>query len=136
MKLSFPRNHQTARDCYHIHPMIHLGGRYCLSTTSGTVALCTSSVFSVSTLAVYNFPCYVSFVGMKASVATCPERLVVFLPLFSTSTITYVQWDTSSEDLTPLQFHHESLTIHPPVEINRTSIINGTSRHSRLYTLS
>ena len=60
--------------------MIHLGGRYCLSTTSGTVALCTSGVFGVSTLAVYNFPCDVSFVGMKASVATCPERLVVSLP--------------------------------------------------------
>ena len=62
--------------------MVHLGGRYCLSTTSGTVALCTSGVFSVSTLAVYNFPCDVSFVGMKASVATCPERLVVSQPLF------------------------------------------------------
>ena len=60
--------------------MIHLGGRYCLSTTSGTVALCTSGVFGVSTLAVYNFPCDVSFVGMKASVATWPERLVVSLP--------------------------------------------------------
>ena len=115
--------------------MIHLGGRYCLSTTSGTVVLCTSGVFGVSTLAVYNFPCDVSFVGMKASVATCPERLVVSLPLLSTSTITYVQWDTSSVDLIPLQFHHESLTIHPPVEINRPSIINGTSRHNRLYTL-
>ena len=89
--------------------MIHLGGRYCLSTTSGTVAF--SGVFGVSTLAVYNFPCDVSFVGMKASVATCPERLVVSLPLFSTSTITYVQWDASSGDLTPLQFHHESSRI-------------------------
>lgn len=115
--------------------MIHLGGRYCLSTTSGTVALCTSGVFGVSTMAVYNFPCDVSFVGMKASVATCPERLVVSRTLFSTSTITYVQWDTSSEDLIPLQFHRESLTIHPPVEINRPSLINGTSRHNRLYTL-
>ena len=71
----------------------------------------------------------------EANVATCPERLVVSLPLFSTSTITYVQWDTSSEDLIPLQFHHESLTIHRPVEINRPSIINETSRHNRLYTL-
>ena len=56
--------------------------------------------------------------------ATCPERLVVSLPLFSTSTICYVQSDTSSEDLTPLQFYHESLTIHPPVEINRILINN------------
>ena len=88
------------------------------------VALCTSGVFSFPALAVYNFPCDVSFVGMKASVATCPERLVVSLPLFSTSTITYVQLDTSSEVLTPLQFHHEFLTVHLPVEINRTLINN------------
>ena len=28
LKLSFPRNHQPAPDCDHIHPLIHLGGRY------------------------------------------------------------------------------------------------------------
>ena len=76
----------------------------------------------MSTLEVYNFPCYVSFVGMKASLATCPERRLVSLPEFSTSTITYVLWDQSSEDLTLLQLHHESLGIPPPVKINRTLI--------------
>ena len=76
----------------------------------------------MSTLTVYNFPCYVSFVGMKASLATCPERRLVSLPVFSTSTITYFQWDQSSEDLTLLQLHHESLAIPPPVKINRTLI--------------
>ena len=75
LKLSFPRNHQPAPDCDHIHPLIHLGGRYFLSTTSGTLTLNTGGLLSVSTLAVYNFPCNVSFVGMKASLATCPERL-------------------------------------------------------------
>ena len=76
----------------------------------------------MSTLEVYNFPCYVSFVGMKASLATCPESRLVSLPEFSTSTITYVLWDQSSEDLTLLQLHHESLGIPPPVKINRTLI--------------
>ena len=79
-------------------------------------------LLSVSTLAVYNFPCNVSFVGMKASLATCSERRLVSLPVFSTSTITYVQWDPSSEYLTLLQLHHESLAIPPPVKINRTLI--------------
>ena len=87
---------------------------------------------SVSTLAVYNFPCNVSYVGMKASLATCPERLLVSLPVFSTSTITYVQWDPSSEDLTPLQLHHESLAIPPPVKINRT-LINDLDEKFQLY---
>ena len=124
LKLSFPRNHQPAPDCDHIHPLIHLGGRYFLSTTSGTLTLNTGGSLSVSTLAVYNFRCNVSFVGMKASLATCPERLLVSRPVFSTSSITYVQSDPSSEDLTPLQLHHESLAIPPPVKINRTLINN------------
>ena len=80
----------------------------------------------------YNFPCNVSFVGMKASLATCPERLLVSLPVFSTSTITYVQWDSSSEDITPLQLHHESLAIPPPVKINRT-LINELDEKFQLY---
>ena len=67
LKLSFPRNHQPAADCDHIHPLIHLGGRYFLSTTSGTLTLNTGGLLSVSTSAMYNFPCNVSFVGIKAS---------------------------------------------------------------------
>ena len=80
----------------------------------------------------YNFPCNVSFVGMKASLATCPERRLVSLPVFSTSTITYVQWDPSSEYLTLLQLHHESLAIPPPVKVNRT-LINDLDEKFQLY---
>ena len=116
LKLSFPRNHQPAPDCNQIHPLIRLDGRSFLSTTSGTLTLNTGGLLSVSTLAVYNFPRNISFVGMKASLATCPERLLVKLPVFSTSMITYVQRDPSSEELTPLQLHHKSLAIPPPVE--------------------
>ena len=82
LKLSFPRNHEVAPDCDHIHPLIHLGGRYFLSTTSETLTL-SSGELDVSPLAVYNFPCNVSFIGMKTSLGTCPQRLLVSLPLFS-----------------------------------------------------
>ena len=123
LKLSFPRNHEAAPDCDHIHPLIHLGGRYFLSTTSGTLTL-NSGELDVSPLAVYNFPCNVSFIGMKTSLGTCPQRLLVSLPLFSTDMITYIQWDPSSDDLTPLDLHQESLTIPPPIKINRTVIDN------------
>ena len=37
--------------------------------------------------------------------------------------ITYVQWDPNSDDLTPLDLHQESLTIPPPIKINRTGLI-------------
>ena len=123
LKLSFPRNHEVAPDCDHIHPLIHLGGRYFLSTTSGTLTL-SSGELDVSPLAVYNFPCNVSFIGMKTSLGTCLQRLLVSLPLFSTDMITYVQWDPNSDDLTPLDLHQESLTIPPPIKINRTVIDN------------
>ena len=69
---------------------------------------------------------------MKASLATCPKHLLASLPVFSTSTITYVQWDPSSEDLTPLQLHHESLAIPPPVKVNRM-LINDLNEKFQLY---
>ena len=123
LKLSFPRNHEVAPDCDHIHPLIHLGGRYFLLTTSGTLTL-SSGELDVSPLAVYNFLCNVSFIRMKRSLGTCPQRLLVSLPLFSTDMITYVQWDPNSDDVTPLDLHQESPTIQPPIKINRTVIDN------------
>ena len=132
LKLSFLRNHQPAPNCDHIHPLIHLGGRYFLSTTSGKLTLNTGGLLSVSTLAVYNFHKKFGFVGMKASLATCPKHLLASLPVFSTSKITYVQWNPSSEDLTPLQLHHESLAILPPVKVNRM-LINDLDENFQLY---
>ena len=74
LKLSFPRNHLSAPNCDHLHPLLHLGGRSFLSTTSGTITTNVGQI-DISPLAVYNFPCNVSFVGMKTSLATCPEQL-------------------------------------------------------------
>ena len=108
LRLSFPRNHLSAPNCDHLHPLLHLGGRSILSTTSGTITTNVGQV-DVSPLAVYNFPCNVSFVGMKTSLATCPETLTVSLPLFSTDTIMYVQWNPDSGNFVPLQFHFDSL---------------------------
>ena len=121
LKLSFPRNHLPAPNCDHIQPFVHLGGRYFLSTTSGTIVTNTGYL-DITPLAVYNFPCNVTFTGMKTSLATCPESLSVSLPLFSSDSIVYVPWDPKSNDMSPLQLHHESLSIPPPVVINRTVI--------------
>ncbi|KAJ7390712.1 hypothetical protein OS493_022792 [Desmophyllum pertusum] len=59
---------------------------------------------------------------MKTSLASCPEHLSVSLPLFSTDTVTYIQWSPDSNNLSPLQLHHESLSIPPSIAINRTVI--------------
>lgn len=124
LKLSFPRNHQPTSKCDHIHPLAHLGGRYFLSTTSGTLALSNGEQLNISPLAIYNFPCNVSFIGMETSLGTCPQRLMVSLPLFSTDTLSYVQWDLNSDDFPTLKLHHKSLTIPPPIKINHTVIDN------------
>ena len=121
LKLSFPRNHLSAPNCDHLQPLIHLGGRAFLSTTAGSISTNVGQL-DVSPLAVYNFPCNVSFVGMKTSLATCPESLSVSLPLFSTDTIMYIQWNPDSGDILPLQLHHESLSVPPSVVINHTVI--------------
>ena len=77
---------------------------------------------NISPLVVYNFPCNVSVDGMEMSLTTCPESLTVSLPVFSTGAVTYVQWDPKSGDLSSLHLHHKSLTVPPPVKINRTVI--------------
>ena len=59
---------------------------------------------------------------MKTSLATCPKSLSISLPLFAVDSIVYVQWDPNSDDMSPLQLHHESLSAPPPVVINRTVI--------------
>ena len=131
MKLSFPRNHLSALNCDHLHPLLHLGGISFLSTTSGTITMNTGQI-EVSALAVYNFPCNVSFVGVKMSLATCPETLTVSLPLFSTDTIMYIQWYPDSSDIVPLQLHLDSLSVPPPVVINHT-VINDLDEFYEYY---
>ena len=59
LKMSFSRNHMPASSCEHLQPLVHLGGRYYLSTTSGTIST-SNGCMDISTLAVYNFPCNVS----------------------------------------------------------------------------
>ena len=86
LKLSFPRNHLPAPNCDHVQPFVHLGGRYFLSTTSGTVVTNTGYL-DITPLAIYNFPCNINFVGMKTSLATCPKSLSISLPLFAVDSI-------------------------------------------------
>ena len=111
--------------------MIHLGGRRFLSTTSDSV-LTTEGHLDVSPLAVYSFPCNTSFVGMKTTLASCPESLSISLPLFSSFSITYVHWDTASDDVSPLQLHHKSLSVPPSLIINRT-VVNDLDELYQFY---
>ena len=74
----------------------------------------------ISTLAVYNFPCNVSIDNYEMALSTCPERLLVSLPMFTTNS--YVKWKPDSSDQTTLQLHHQSLTIPPETKINHSIV--------------
>ena len=86
-----------------LHELIFLGGRNFLSTTSSTLTL-NSGTLEISLLTIYNFPCNVSFDGVKTGLATCPERIGITLPIFSTNEIQYVPWQ-SAVDPNLLQLH-------------------------------
>ena len=79
-----------ASSCEHLQPLIHLGGRYYLSTTSGTIST-SKGHMDISTLAVYNFPCNVSIDNYEMVLSTCPEKLLVSLPMFTTNSVSYVK---------------------------------------------
>ena len=66
---------------------------------------------NLSPLAIYYFPCNVTFTGIRTSWSSCP--------LFDQDTITYVKWD-SATDNNLLDLHYKSLKIPPPITINKT----------------
>ena len=120
-KISFPRHHQESSSCDGLHPMIHLGGRYFLSTTAGTLILNTGTLLNILPLTIYHFPCNVSFYGMESSLSSCPETLSMSFPLFTKHTIRYVKWSSDADD-NLLNLHHQTLQIPPPTYINKTII--------------
>ncbi|KAL9953306.1 hypothetical protein ACROYT_G040703 [Oculina patagonica] len=99
--------------------------------TSGTI-LTNTGKLDITPLAIYNFPCNVSFTGMKTSLATCPKARSVSLPVFSEDSIVYVKWDPTKSDMGTLQLHHESLSIPPRVVLNR-SVINDFDEMFNYY---
>ena len=60
---------------------------------------------------------------MKTGLATCPERIRITLPIFSTNEIHYIPWQSAVDPNLP-QLHYKSLKIPPPTNINKT-IINA-----------
>lgn len=76
---------------------------------------------NISPLIIYHFPCNVTFNGMQTSLSFCPERMSMSLPLFEEELITYVKWDSTIDD-NLLHLHHKSLSIPPPITINKTLI--------------
>ena len=102
--------------------MLHLGGRYFLATTQGELQLSTGPL-QISPLTIYNFPCNVSFYGMKTGLTRCPDRLEITVPLFKARQFQYVPWQKYL-DHNLLNLHYESLKI-PPAETFNKSLLNA-----------
>ena len=128
MKVTYPRYHVPSGDCQNLHPMVHLGGRYYLSTSSGYLET-NSGPLEVSPLSIYHFPCNKTFKGMKSGLSRCPEVLEINLPIFTQENIEYVSWRASDDHV--LNLHHNSLKISPPITINT----NITKELQKLYHL-
>ena len=110
LKMSFSRNHMQASTAVKIYSLSFLLADLFPSPSNGRM--------DISTLVVYNFPFNVSIDDYEMVLSSCPERLLVSLPMFTTSSVSYLQWKPDSDDLTTLQLHHQSLTIPPETKTN------------------
>ena len=118
-KLTFPRSHVQAHDCTNLHPLLNLGGRIFLATTTSTLQL-RSGTLVTAPLGVYHFPCNESFDGMVTGLGRCPEHLTVSMPLASASHIRFVPWASLTANTTLASFNHITLTIPTPVTLNKS----------------
>ena len=123
-QLSFPRMHTPTADCSTLNPLIHLGGRHYLSTTSSTLpvqGLCNRSTVDLTPLMVYHFPCEVTFAAQQTGFGSCPDRLEINVPVFTPTHITYIPWHSAMDD-SVVNFHLQSLHIPPASVFNRSTL--------------
>ena len=114
LKMSFSRNHMQASTAVNIYSLSFLLADVFPSPSNGRM--------DISTLVVYKLPCNVSIDDYEMALPTCPVRLLVSLPMFTTNSVSYLQWKLDSHDLTTLQLHHQSLTIPPETKTNHSIV--------------
>ena len=120
-KLTFPRNHVPATDCANLHPLLHLGGRMFLATTSQELNLPSGSLVRTP-LAVYRFPCNETLTGLALGLGTCPARITVTVTMASPFQLQFTPWAPVlvNESTT---FRSPVLDIPPPAHLNQ-SVLN------------
>ena len=119
VKLTFPRHHVIAKDCNNLHPLLHLGGRTYLATTTTALPLSSGTIMT-SPLSVYKIPCNVSLTGMATGVGRCPDRLSVSVPLVTASSVQFVPWAAAVNNYSAFAFDHKNFVIPAPEQLNKT----------------
>ena len=126
LKLSFPQSHIRAKNCNHLHPILHLGRRYFLATTTGTLEL-NSGTLDIFPPTIYHLPSNASFSGMKTGLSECPDLLQVTVPLFTPSDLQYVPWKPFL-DHNPLKIYYQLLTIPPPTTALNKTVLDAINQ--------
>ena len=124
-KLPFQRHHRQATDCHNLTPLIHIGARYYLSTTSTTITLFstkgTREYVPVTPLSVLHVPCNISLDSQATGLAKCPKTISFSLPIFQPTHFSYVPWSPATND-SLFQLHYQSLHLLPPLSFDNKTI--------------
>lgn len=118
-KFSFPRNH-IKTSCDDLRPLIHLGGRFFLSTMEQRVRLTTRTI-TMTPLTVYHIPCNETASRLPTGFGQCPNTLTMSIPIFSKRNVKYIPWIVPANQ-SVLNLHYRSLKIGPRLRFNKTTI--------------
>ena len=94
-KLSFRHAHSPLPNCNNLRPLVHLGGRYYLSTVFNNLSIHTngsSELLMLRPFSIYHFPCNVWFSQQRTGLGRCPKQLSFQLPLFHDGQFQFVPW--------------------------------------------
>ena len=109
----------AAQDCSNLHPLLHLGGRAFLATTTMVLTL-SSGPLVTAPLAVYQFPCNESFQGMATGLGHCSKHITVSVPMATTLHLRFTSWARVTLNSTMAFFKHAVFDIPPPEHLNKT----------------
>jgi len=118
-RLNFPRNH-VPTTCDSFDPLLHLGGRFYLSTIHQKIQL-KKSTLSMTPLTVYSLPCNESSPSLKTGFGQCPTTLTMSIPIFARRVVKYIPWIVPANQTT-LNLHYNSLKIGPRLRFNKSTI--------------
>lgn len=94
-KLSFQHAHSPLPHCHNLRPLVHLGGRFYLSTVFNNISIHTnnsSKLLLLQPFSIYHFPCNVWFSHQRTGLGRCPEQLRFQFPLFHDGQFQFVPW--------------------------------------------
>ena len=114
--MSFPRTHSITK-CTPTDPILHLGGRFFLSTKTQQIRMSTG-LLNMSPLAIYNIPCNSTSTDLPTGFGTCPYVLTIHLPIFRRKRVKFIPWTPENNNAT-LNLHYKSLGVLPPIHFNK-----------------